>query len=436
MQPSLIVDADQQTSGDDAAPDGVGASQRQWLAVRGSLKSRRHDLSLAAQHLYPASCRVAGTPLLTRPGWLPGTPIPLDQVRLTWHDSGPPAIDGTVTDGTVTDGTVTDGTVTDGTVTDGTGPEFAAVLPLREDGSRFGSYASALAALDRPGLFEDRSCYRLVDVAATAHGAHLAFGPGRYFDMVNVCEAAAHEFAAAAMARGGPGPRPALAQLPLRAHIGDPADLLRRRVMVALCTLVLRADRASGEATMLLHWRDPARVVSGGGLYQVAPAGMFQPSHDAEWNRANDFDLWRTIVRELSEELLGTGEDYRSDLAPIDYGRWPFYTSLAEARQARALRVYWLGLGIDPLTFATDLLTVAVFDAPVFDAVFAGLVEGNDEGRLVTGGSTATAGAGVAFSEENVHRFTAAEPMQAAGAALLRMAWAHRRSLLTPDHSP
>jgi hypothetical protein len=408
MRRSLIVDGNQHTSADPPGQDSAGESQRRWQAVRESLKTRRYDLSLAAQHLYPASYRAAGTPLLARPGWLPAAPVPLDQVRLSWQGGGPAVIDGT-------------------------GPEFAGVLPVREDGSRFGSYASALAALDRPGLFEDRSCYRLLDVGVTGAGAHLTFGPGRYFDMVNVCEAAAHEFAAAATASsGGPDRRPTLAGLPLRAYLGDPADLRRRRVMVAICTLVLRVDRASGDVAMLLHWRDPARVVSGGGLYQVAPAGMFQPSHDAGWNRANDFDLWRTIVRELSEELLGTGEDYRSDLAPIDYGHWPFYTSLEQARQAGALRVYWLGLGVDPLTFATDLLTVAVFDAAVFDTVFAGLVAGNDEGRLVNGGGAATARAGVAFSEQNVDRFSAAEPMQAAGAALLRMAWAHRHSLVTP----
>jgi hypothetical protein len=405
MRPSLTVDGNQQVSCDCAAADSVRASQRQWLAVRGFLNSRRHDLSLAAQHQYPASWRVAGTPLLARPGWLPAAPMPLDQVALTWHQGGPAGVDGT-------------------------GREFAGVRPLREDGSRFSSYASALAELGRPGLFEDRFCYRLLNTAASPRGAQLEFGPGRYFDMVNVCEAAAHEFAAAAMARDGAVRRPAQDELPLRTLIGDPTDLRRRRVMVALCTLVLRADRVSGDTSMLLHWRDPARVVSGGGLYQVAPAGMFQPSHDAGWNQANDFDLWRSIVRELSEELLGTGEDYRSDLAPIDYGRWPFHARLAEAIKAGTLRVYWLGLGVDPLSLAADLLTVAVFDRAVFDDVFAGLVAGNDEGRMVTGPATATAGPGVAFSEQNVNRFTTSEPMQAAGAALLRMAWAHRRSLL------
>jgi hypothetical protein len=171
-------------------------------------------------------------------------------------------------------------------------------------------------------------------------------------------------------------------------------------------------------------------VASGGGLYQVAPVGVFQPSHDAEWNRANDFSLWRCIVRELAEELLGGGEDYHSDAAPIDYQAWPLQAGLAEARRAGRLRVFWLGLGADPLTLAADMLTVAVFDADLFDATFSGLVRANDEGRIVAGDGPAGAAAGVAFEAGNIERFAATEPMQPAGAALLRTAWAHRDTLL------
>ena len=199
--------------------------------------------------------------------------------------------------------------------------------------------------------------------------------------------------------------------------------------MVALCTLVLRADRRSGETAMILHWRDPARVASGGGMYQVAPVGVFQPSHDADWNQANDFSLWRCFVRELAEELLGGGEDYHSDTAPIDYERWPLQAGLSGARRAGRLRVYWLGLGTDPLTLATDMLTVAVFDADLFDATFAGLVGANAEGHIVAP-DAAGAAVGVAFKAPKIERFTVDEPMQPAGAALLRIAWEHRDVLL------
>ncbi len=197
----------------------------------------------------------------------------------------------------------------------------------------------------------------------------------------------------------------------------------------AISVLTLRRA-SSGGADCLLHWRDPAKVASGGGLYQVIPVGTFQPSSAAPFNEANDFDLWRSIVRELSEELLGVSEDHGSDRRPIDYDRWPLYTTLAAGRRDATLRVFWLGLGIDPLTLVADLLTVAVFDAELFDAVFPRLGATNDEGQLVRMHDEPGATTGVPFTEQTVERFATNEPMQPAGAALLQLAWRHRDTLL------
>ena len=388
------------------ADDPVTSSQRDWLLVRDFLNSDRCELARAAKDLYPRQWQVAGTPLLARPEWLPGAPLPLEEVTLSWS---PGRLPGQI---------------------NGTEPAFATALPLSGDGTRFGSYAAALGALRRPALFEDRACYRLLEAQSTPAGAKLGFGEGRYFEVINTVEAVAHEYAAATLASGGTGRPPDMTALPARSLIGEPTDLARRPTMVALCTLVLRADRGSGETAMILHWRDPARVASGGGMYQVAPVGVFQPSHDAEWNQVNDFSLWRCFVRELAEELLGGGEDYDSDTAPIDYERWPLHATLTRARRAGTLRVFWLGLGVDPLTLAADLLTVAVFDSGLFDATFAALVAANDEGRLVTGPGVAGPAVGVPFRERSIERFAGDEPMQPAGAALLRLAWTHRAVLL------
>lgn len=82
---------------------------------------------------------------------------------------------------------------------------------------------------------------------------------------------------------------------------------------------------------------------------------------------------------------------------------------------------------MDPLSLVTDILTVAVFDADVFDAAFPAVVAGNAEGRLITDQDQA----GFAFTEENVAKLAdGAEPMQAAGAAVLQLAWQHRGALL------
>jgi hypothetical protein len=325
----------------------------------------------------------------------------------------------------------------------GTEPETAA---LRAD--PFGTYAHALAALDPPRLLENRTTYRLVKLDPPASGSplRLAFAPGSYIDVINICEAAAHELAGAVLAGSGgqeraaptegipgwPGLPPAVTwqELPWRRRIGDPFDAGRRPLLPAISTLVLRHDPASGQATFLLHWRDPATVASGGGLYQVVPVGMFQPSADAAWNEANDLDLWRATVRELSEELLGADESYGTDTAPLDYERWPLYQALAEARDAGRLRVFWLGTGVDPLTLVVDMLHVAVFDADVFDTLFADLVTTNAEGHLIGAGSGhGDAPRGIPFTVETVERYAGAEPMQPAGAALLRLAWRHRDAL-------
>jgi len=171
----------------------------------------------------------------------------------------------------------------------------------------------------------------------------------------------------------------------------------------------------------------PAKVTHAGGLYQVVPVGVFQPITGTPESERADLSLWRAMVREFSEELLGAAEDYTSKDGPFRYDQWDFYRHLAAGREAGRLGLWCLGLGVDPLTLVADLLTVAVFDADLFDAVFSDLVADNAEGRMISGrGET-----GFPFTEQVVSRFASGiEPMQAAGAAALQLAWNHRDLLL------
>jgi hypothetical protein len=250
----------------------------------------------------------------------------------------------------------------------------------------------------------------------------MSFTEGAYFDVIDVGEAAAHELAVAVLASTGT----TLAAMPLRALVGDPTDVARRPMPVAITTLTIRWDAGRGDARFLVHWRDPAKVATNGGMYQVTPVGMFQPAgaDTADTAAAGvDFDLWRFMAREYSEELLGAAEH-----VDVDYRTWPFFTALAAARQDGACRPYCLGLGVDPLTFAADILTVVVFDAPTFDALFAGLVEHNDEGRILTRSPDGTFG--LPFNATQVDRLVDVEPTQPAGAAVLDLAWRMRDTLL------
>jgi len=189
---------------------------------------------------------------------------------------------------------------------------------------------------------------------------------------------------------------------------------------VAISALTLRLDRADG-ATFLLHHRDVNKVGHAGGMYQVLPVGIFQPAGEEPWNVTNDFLLWRCLIREYAEELLGEAENHGTDQSPIDYTAWPFAARMSDALLHGQIRAYCLGIGVDPLTFATDILAAVVFDAPVFDRLFDQLVTENTEGSVLPA---------VPFQHDVVDRFVSSEPTQAAGAALLAQAWYHRAQLL------
>ncbi|MBV9314166.1 MAG: hypothetical protein JO100_10605 [Pseudonocardia sp.] len=286
------------------------------------------------------------------------------------------------------------------------------LLPVRASGARYRTYSEAVAALAAPRVFDDRATYRLLHAELNLT-PHMMFGAGSYFDGIDVGDAAAHELAAAHLGE--------ITTLDLRNAIGDPCDPARRIGNVALSTLTLRHDRTTDAATFPLHRRDNAKVGHAGGLYQVLPVGVFQPAGAELWNAENDFSLWRGILRELAEELCGETEDYETFRGPIDYCAWPFANHLTRAVDTGQAHTFCLGIGVDPLTFTTDILTAIIIDAPLYDELFGQIADTNVEGSILPA---------VPFSAEIVERYASHEPTQAAGAGLLRLAWRHRSILL------
>ncbi len=349
---------------------------------------RRYELAVSAARDYPESAAVEGTPLLSTPAWVPDAPIPLDDIKLQYT---PDAAFGGIT---------------------GTEPVIRRLLPIRANRARYRTYSEAVAALAAPRIFEDRATYRLLS-ADLQSNPHMVFGAGSYFDGIDVGDAAAHEFTAVQLDE--------IATLDLRTAIGDPCDPARRTGNVALSTLTLRHNRTTGKATFPLHRRDGAKVGHAGGLYQVLPVGVFQPAGEELWNVENDFSLWRCIVRELAEELRGDAEDYNTHRGPIDYNSWPFAAHLTRALDTAHVRAFCLGIGVDPLTFATDVLTVITIDAPLYDELFSEIADTNPEGSITPA---------VPFTAATVERYASNEPTQAAGAGLLRLAWRHHSILL------
>ena len=355
-----------------------------WLAVREVLRRERWELGVAAAREYPLWTTVGGTPLLSTAAWLPGRPVPVRDVRLEYRgDVGFSWVTGAA----------------------------AGVVP-----APYRRYSAAVAGLARPRLFEDRPTYRLLDADLRAEPL-MVFGAGSYFDGVDVGEACAHEYVAAMLEPAGP-----VGRQPLRRAVGDPCDPRRRRINVAVSTLTLRYDRGADAASFLVHRRDGAAVGHAGGMLQVLPVGIFQPSGTGPDDVRNDFSLWRCMVREFAEELLGEPEVHGPDGAPVDYAGWPFAARLTAALQAGQVRAHCLGIGVDPLTLATDILTTVVIDAPLYDELFGRLAGRIDEGTILPP---------IPFDADQVERYARREPMQAAGAALLALAWTYRHALLS-----
>ncbi len=386
--------------------DPVEASQQAWCRTRRRLNRSRGELARTAARLYSPDVRLGDLPFMARPEWMPDRPIPLEQVRLDWSDD---AVGAEVT---------------------GTEPEAADVLPLRAPGRRFTRYTTAIKYLDSPALFENRPSYRLLDVDLTLDEPHMRFGLATYFDKLDVSEAVAHELANQTADRNGKRATD-WSTLPLRSLVGDPFNLQRRFVMPAVETLTLRQHRVTGDATFLLHWRDPAKVATAAGIYGLIPAGEFQPSSIASWDRHNDFSIWRGMVREFSEELLGEPERDGSSGEPLDYDNWPLYRDLQQALVDGRVRPFCLGVGLDSLTLTATILTVVVFDDDLFDSLFGDTVRINAEGELVSSAESTRVSQGLPFDDATVDRLLTREPMASPGACILDRASSARTMLLS-----
>ncbi|GAA1311758.1 helix-turn-helix transcriptional regulator [Saccharothrix xinjiangensis] len=379
-------------------PQHVRTSQEEWLRVRNAPGVRGRELTELAAWLYPESDRAVGGHVLADSHWLLEEPVELDSVKLCWdQDAAPYALPEAV--------------------------PIDGLLPLRDEDNRYADYSRAVRDLVRPRLLENRLSYRLTGVHGEADGTlTLRFGRTTFFEVFNVKQMVAHEFKKAWLLSGRQ--IPGFERLPLRAAIGNPFDPARLLMSPGINTLTIRRGSPGEGASFVLHERDGGKVADGGGLCHVMPAGEFQPSSSAPVDVANDFSLWRNIMREFSEEFLGNPEHDGCNPKSIDYENDEPFVRFELARDRGTLRMWHYGLVVEPLELGALQLTVAVLDAPEFDRLFANMVSTNDEGSVIGKGGTKR----IPFTEEAINRL---EPRLTASAlTLLRLAWRDRAALL------
>ncbi len=372
----------------------VARSQEQWAATRRAFNANRPALAERVAAAYGSRIRHEDTTLLAPTRWLPDQPVDLRDIALQHHDIPAPAIDGTER-------------------------EAAACKPLADLARPYGRYMHAVRDIARPRLLENRLTWRLTDVAWGGAGGTMGFADSSYFDGMDHHEAVGHEAACVYVDDSGTltDRRPALRDLPFRQKIGDPFDLGRRAALASISTMVMRGG---SRPAFLLHRRDGAAVASAGNTLHVVPTGMYQPSSIDYAARTSDFDLWRNITREISEELFGNPE-HGGDGQTVDYTAEPF-AGLEAARADGRLRVRCVGVGLDALTLVAEILTVAVLEPDFYDEISRDFVLANDEGSLVAEPAP--------FDEVTVKGRLGSGRMAPAAAGRLALAWRHHEALL------
>jgi hypothetical protein len=369
-----------------------GKHEQQFRDVHGaihgeSLHLRRRVLEQSRQHR-----PVEGTSLLTRPGWVPEAPYDLDDIAITWVERDRRAA-GARRRGS---------------------PKVLSAARL----GRRTTYSSALKEVaGLHGLF-DGPIYRLLDAHLEAGDKRMVFTESSYFEYLDTSEVLAYEAAGRERSR-----RRIDGRGTYRRKLADPFSFRNRVVSLGINTLTLRVE--GDRAGFFLLRRDPARVVNNSAMVSAIPAGEFTPSDLSREALENDRDLWRNIMREYAEEFLGAEDALGQGGRWIDYSAESPYAELGHAKETGRLRIKVLGFGLDPLPWKPELLTVCLIDSEVFDKVFAGMVDRNDEGLLLTGSNRR----GLRFDADTVRRYCEDERTSPDASACLRLAWRFRREL-------
>ncbi|MDX2606143.1 hypothetical protein PV379_44720 [Streptomyces caniscabiei] len=392
------------------APQRLASRERSvalFIRTRQHLRLRRPELTTACLGVHAEHRADTELPLLTRPGWIPPRPLPLDAVRLTLREAR----------------------------SDERAPRAHATLrrywPHSGTAGRLTAYSAAIEAYDRPAVWFNGPSYRLLEVATRPAGTleaglDLTLSLSRYFDGLDTGEALAYEAALRDLrGRGRGGGRPSAG--PYRRGLGGPFALGARAALPGVSTLTIRVE--DGRPYFFLHRREAGRVAVATGITHVVPAGELQPHTDTLPVWRSDLDLWRNTMREYAEEFLGAADATGDGGVTIDYERDRPYADMQRAMREGRARVRFLGLGLDPLPWKPEICLVCVWDADAFDEIFAGMGERNEEGVLVVGTRTGAHYQGIPFTEENVLGYANHLGTLAAGRTCLALAWRWRHEL-------
>jgi hypothetical protein len=293
--------------------------------------THRKELAAAAMHYHAAINEVHDSPLIAKASWVPSNLMPLSAV-----DHGHGWID-----------------------------RRDNVAPFAID--IFGSATCVeWTKKMKPDIeLYDGFGYRLREVATRNGSLHFVFQSSNYFAFYNTCEALAFELAQWCIRHPGRLPNPVESELGPRRSPEAIFDLSTRNAVPGLDILLVFFNGRNGDHFFMHDRSSSDRVLAEAqNTYSVVPAGTFGPDSYKDSYHERDFSLRRAIYRELAEELLGKrelekyqhhGGDFMDEIDKV--------REFVDAERKGHLKIFFFGLGPDPVNAKADILLCIAADA-------------------------------------------------------------------------
>lgn len=355
--------------------------EKKFLETRSFLIDARRLLSSIALEYYKQKEKgfAYDFPLLIKDGWIPESPIELSKIQLSWR-----------------------------TQKDKITPPILKSFPAED------SYQENIKKFYPEVKLENRFAYKLSDIHLSNGLFDLVFSPSQYFDYFNTCEALSYEFCWILLEKHKKNlPLKNLnfsnMRFPLRDDINI-FDFTNRSTVAGINTLLIVLNKNKiGDHYYYFHKRQSKELAEAMNTFHVVPAGTFQPDGFNDNFHGRDFDLFRNILRELAEELLG--KDELSNIIKDEKNfmeEYPIceYVSLFKDSNAK---VFFLGLGLDPLTTKPEILTCIAIDGSKVGREINLNFKDNYEGEHFM----------VPFTKEGIRKYLQHENTLPAGAACL-----------------
>jgi hypothetical protein len=349
--------------------------------VFGFKLQNRHLLARAGKHYYRSVDETPDFPLIAKSKWVPSELRPLDTVKCEWL----------------------------GRIADDVPPLR---LPLF-GGLTCEEWSKKMKPEMKvgPGF-----CYRLRHVDASAGRFKMQFQASDYRAFYNTCEALAFETAEWCINKDRL-PDPASNDLPSHGSPNRIFDLSIRNAVPAQNAILILFNGVNGNH-FLLHDRSTSQYVAElQNTYHVVPAGTFEPDGYADSHHDRDFSLRRAILRELAEELLGKSDHLQGFVATDDdFLSEPAMQPFLKGEREGSLRLFFLGLGIDPVSVKPQISLCIAIDARALGLTeYRSAFTDNWEGKYFV----------VPWSKENLIEFSRDPKMASPGAACLALALRH-----------